>query len=333
MREQRRGRLTPYDPARAEAERDRAAAATHARMERDLERAEWRTGPLLEMILERLFTRRVKVEDLLEACPGDRAMVSIAFHAQFGDSIWDYVTKARLETGARMLRDTGLRVGDVSNLLGYSDRMVFSDAFLRWTGMRPKEFRQRCRAIAANGLAGEELHSLALLKDLRQDRLDSRRAARLLAALEAVAPAADPMAGESASPPVRAERLAGWIWELVEGLPATERRHWARHVIRVDSPTFFHLLGEKIREQVRRDPQACLELARLALEHLEANAPALREEAPALRGLGRAWLANARRLLDELPEADREFARARDHLRFESGRPAIFPGNAYALSS
>ncbi len=223
-----------------------------------------------------------------------------------------YVTKARLETGARMLRDTGLRVGDVSNLLGYSDRMVFSDAFLRWTGMRPKEFRRRCRATAAEGRAGEELHCLAFLEDLRQGRLDSRRAARLLAALEAVAPAADPMAGESASPPVRAECLAGWIWDLVEGLPSTERRHWARHVIRVDSPAFFHLLGEKIREQVRRDPRACLELARLALEHLEANAQALGEEAPALRALGRAWLGNAQRLAWDFAGGHQTFRRARE---------------------
>ncbi len=315
MRRQTRGRFTPYDPAKAEAERDRAAAATHARMERDLERTDWRTGPLLELVREHLFTRRLKVEALLDACPGDRATVSIAFHTQFGDSIWDYATKARLETGARMLRDTGLRVGDVSNLLGYSDRMVFSDAFLRWTGMRPNEFRRRCRATAAGGRAGEELHSLALLEDLRQGRLESRRAARVLAALEAVAPAADPMAGQPALPPVRAERLAGWIWELVEGLPEARRRYWARHVIRVDSPTFFHLLGEKIREQVRRDPRVCLELAQLALEHLEANAPALGEEAPALRVLGRAWLGNAQRLAWDFAGAHQTFRRAREQWR------------------
>ena len=328
MTGKKRRRTRPYDPAEAEAARDLAAAPTAARLERDLARADWRTEPLLEAVEEGLFRRDLKVEDVLAACPGDRAAAAIAFHAQFDDSVWDYVTKARLETGGRMLRDSELRVGDVSNVLGYADRMVFSDAFLRWTGMRPSTFRSRCRAAPRHD--GEELHSLALLEDLRQGRLGGRRAARVLAALEAAAP--DAASQAPAAPPVSAERVAGWIWELIEGLPAGERRRWVREVIHVDTPAFFYLLGEKIRRQARKDPRAGLELAELALEHLEANALALGEEAPKLRALGLAWLANAYRLTWAYSRAEQTFLSAREQWR-AAGRDRRLEAELCALEA
>ena len=318
-----------FDPVTAEAQRDRASEATFERLERDLRHANWRIRPHLEAIRERLFDPGFTAEDLLRSCPGDRASVTVFFHAQLADSIWDYISKARLETGSRLLRDTSLRVSDISNLLGYSDRMVFSDAFRRWTGLRPQEFRNLCRASAPRvSEVNEELLSLDLLEKLRRNQLDTPRVTRLLATLEALtapsgASAPAVKAVDHRSEQLTSRSLAAWIWEMLETVPEQKRRLWVRDLICIDSPEFLYLLGEKIRRRVRKDPHSCLELAELALEHLEANKKTLGEKVSNLRALALAWLGNAQRLVWDYARAHQTFTRARQEWKSAGEDPQV----------
>ncbi|MGB5621878.1 MAG: helix-turn-helix transcriptional regulator, partial [Gammaproteobacteria bacterium] len=54
------------------------------------------------------------------------------------------------ETLARAyLLDTGLRVEEIAERLGYSDAANFSHAFRRWTGTSPGRFRSGARPVTA----------------------------------------------------------------------------------------------------------------------------------------------------------------------------------------
>jgi len=68
------------------------------------------------------------------------------------------VARARLDMAQRMLDDPGRRVIDVALELGYSDPAHFTRAFVRWTGVAPRQFRQR-RATASSGVPGSRLPS------------------------------------------------------------------------------------------------------------------------------------------------------------------------------
>src|SRR5262249_17264920 len=50
------------------------------------------------------------------------------------------VARARLDMAQRMLDDPGRRVIDVALELGYSDPAHFTRAFVRWTGVAPRQF-------------------------------------------------------------------------------------------------------------------------------------------------------------------------------------------------
>jgi len=53
------------------------------------------------------------------------------------------VARARFDTARRMLEDPSRKVVDVALDVGYSDHAHFTRAFVRWTGLSPREFRRR----------------------------------------------------------------------------------------------------------------------------------------------------------------------------------------------
>jgi AraC-like DNA-binding protein len=76
-------------------------------------------------------------------------MLPIGKCAQCADRVGfaGVVARPHLDMAQRMLGDPGRRVVDVALELGYSDPAHFTRAFVRWTGVAPRQFRQR-RATA-----------------------------------------------------------------------------------------------------------------------------------------------------------------------------------------
>ena len=50
---------------------------------------------------------------------------------------------ARCAAAQRLLTDRQPTIGEVARTLGYSDPAHFTRAFLRWTGLTPRQFRSR----------------------------------------------------------------------------------------------------------------------------------------------------------------------------------------------
>jgi len=55
------------------------------------------------------------------------------------------VARARFDVAQRMLDDPARKVVDVAFDLGYSDHAHFTRAFVRWSGVAPREFRRIVR--------------------------------------------------------------------------------------------------------------------------------------------------------------------------------------------
>ena len=53
------------------------------------------------------------------------------------------VAQARFDRARRMLGESTHKIGDIARALGYSDPAHFTRAFLRWTGVTPRDFRER----------------------------------------------------------------------------------------------------------------------------------------------------------------------------------------------
>lgn len=64
------------------------------------------------------------------------------FKMQTGETILDYLTGRRIEKAKDLLRDTELKLQEVSRLVGYHDVKYFSRLFKMWTGQTPSHYRE-----------------------------------------------------------------------------------------------------------------------------------------------------------------------------------------------
>lgn len=123
-----------------------AAAPALERIRRDRTDAPKRIQPLLEYLEQHLFDPSLNVNQLKAACGIRDNSIVIHFHSQIGQTPKAYISARRLETAARLLQGTDLRVWKISELVGYSGLGVFSKAFNRWAGQRPLSFRRRAKS-------------------------------------------------------------------------------------------------------------------------------------------------------------------------------------------
>jgi len=62
---------------------------------------------------------------------------------EVGLSYSELVDEVRFEAACRLLDDPQARIADVAAALGFTDPSNFSRAFVRWTGLSPREYRRR----------------------------------------------------------------------------------------------------------------------------------------------------------------------------------------------
>ncbi len=128
-----------------------AASDALARIREDRERASEKLKPLLEYLEANLFDPRLNVNRLKQACGVRDNSIAILFHSQVGYPPKAYLSDRRMETAAIVLRDTDLPISRIADMVGYSSLAVFSRAFNRWAGQRPKVFRRQARESADKG--------------------------------------------------------------------------------------------------------------------------------------------------------------------------------------
>ncbi|RMH23401.1 MAG: AraC family transcriptional regulator, partial [Acidobacteria bacterium] len=100
---------------------------------------------MLSYIRRHLFDPDLSVGRMKRACGVRDNGISTAFRQAIGRSPRVYIADRRLETAARMLRDTDVEIWRLGEILGYSSLPVFSRAFSRWCGERPSAYRARVR--------------------------------------------------------------------------------------------------------------------------------------------------------------------------------------------
>lgn len=167
----------------AQSLRDAAAREALDRIRRERDRVHPKLRPLLAYLERHLFDPQLNVNQLKRACEIRDNSIAILFHSQVGTSPKVFISERRLETAARLLSDSDLRVWQVGELVGYSGPGVFSKAFRRWAGLRPQSFRARARKLQAaeeppadDSFSDEDLRqALAGTLPLRRARVLLRR--------------------------------------------------------------------------------------------------------------------------------------------------------------
>lgn len=71
----------------------------------------------------------------------NESTLNAAFKQAFGETLFDYSLRCRMQQALHLLRDQRLSVARVAELVGYRHQTSFATAFLRYFGMRPKDVR------------------------------------------------------------------------------------------------------------------------------------------------------------------------------------------------
>lgn len=98
-------------------------------------------GPALAAI-QQAPERPWTVEALGREAGLGRSAFAARFRAAVGESPMQHVTRWRVYTAARMLREGDLPVAHVGERVGYESDAAFSRAFRRWTGRAPGDLRR-----------------------------------------------------------------------------------------------------------------------------------------------------------------------------------------------
>ena len=64
------------------------------------------------------------------------------FREQMNESLKGYVMRIRMETAAKMLKNSDMRVNEVAAELGFPTARYFSEAFSKYFGVTPKDYRR-----------------------------------------------------------------------------------------------------------------------------------------------------------------------------------------------
>lgn len=71
--------------------------------------------------------------------------MAAVFKKSRAQTMHEYHQQLRMEEGARLLRETLLPVGEISEQLGFVDQLYFSRCFHTFAGVSPTEYRRRIR--------------------------------------------------------------------------------------------------------------------------------------------------------------------------------------------
>ncbi|MNC22936.1 HTH-type transcriptional activator Btr [compost metagenome] len=69
--------------------------------------------------------------------------VSLLYKQETGETLFEYLTKVRIEKAKGLLQDPRNKFYEISGAVGYSDPSHFSKLFKKMTGLTPSAYREQ----------------------------------------------------------------------------------------------------------------------------------------------------------------------------------------------
>lgn len=86
-----------------------------------------------------------QLSDLRQVLPLNRTYLSQLINAEYGCSFYQFITRYRVEEAKRLMTEQpDMKVQDIAQQSGFSDRKVFSRTFTRETGLNPSDWMTQC---------------------------------------------------------------------------------------------------------------------------------------------------------------------------------------------
>ena len=91
--------------------------------------------------IEEHYTKKIKLSDVAESVYVSQWHLSKLLNNYTGGSFSDILNNLRINNAKELLRDPSLRIGDVAEMVGFSDLAHFSRVFKKQAGVSANEYR------------------------------------------------------------------------------------------------------------------------------------------------------------------------------------------------
>lgn len=123
--------LTEMNPAEASAQRIYFPAA------------QIKTIKQIHAFLVENFHERYTIDELSERFQISPTVMKKCFHSVYGDSVYAYMKKYRLQVAEQLLRESTLTIGEIAAKVGYLNPNKFTSAFCAVYGVPPTAYRKQ----------------------------------------------------------------------------------------------------------------------------------------------------------------------------------------------
>ncbi len=100
------------------------------------------TAELARLFVYENFRKKISIQDICRALGRTKSAICPAFKAKYGMTVVDYLTELRIDEAKKMLAETDMTVGEISDELGFADTSYFSKVFLKSEGKTPSRYRR-----------------------------------------------------------------------------------------------------------------------------------------------------------------------------------------------
>lgn len=96
----------------------------------------------LKKIIEEQYLEVENVSQIAQKAYVSTVYANMIFKNVFGCTMFDYLTKVKIEKAKEMLKEKDYKVYEIADKLGYKSKAYFTALFKEYTGLTPKEYRQ-----------------------------------------------------------------------------------------------------------------------------------------------------------------------------------------------
>lgn len=96
----------------------------------------------VQQLIAQQIASPITLSSLSDAVALSPAYLSTLFREETGETLSAYITRQRMETSMRLLRETNLKIYEIAQMCGYTDGKYFSYVFKKYTGKTPLEYRE-----------------------------------------------------------------------------------------------------------------------------------------------------------------------------------------------
>lgn len=97
----------------------------------------------IRQVIEQRFADNLTVADIAESVYLSPTYVSLLYKQETGETVYEYLTKVRIEKAKELLCDPTVKFYEVCYAVGYSDPSHFSKLFKKVTGFTPSAYREQ----------------------------------------------------------------------------------------------------------------------------------------------------------------------------------------------